>query len=102
MIQANDVVVILRPELDDEGNYDGNFKIIHSVAGPVTMQPTHVYDMSCHAILMSLVLEFVEQGGKPLADEFAAYIDKTHPKLFEEVATALVGGGDNTAATRFH
>jgi hypothetical protein len=104
MIQANDVVVILRPELDDDGNYDGDFKVIHSVVGPVTMQTKHVYDMACHALIMSLMLEFVEQSGKPMADEFAAYIDKTHPKLFEEVAMALVGGGDSTTtiSTRVH
>lgn len=104
MIQANDVVVILRPELDDDGNYDGDFKVIHTVVGPVTVQSEHVYDLSCIALIMSLALEFVEQSGKPLADEFAAYIDKTHPNLFEEVAMALVGGGDKTTtiSTRVH
>lgn len=105
MIQANDVVIVLRPDLDDEGKYGGDFKVIHSVTGPVTMQAEHVYDLACLALIMSLMLEFVEKSDKPLTDEFAAFVEKTHPKVFEEVAMALVGSGGvdtTTISTRVH
>lgn len=98
MIQANDVVIVLRPDLDDEGKYDGDFKVIHAVVGPVTMQAEHVYDMACLALIMSLTLEFIDQSDKSLNDEFVEYVEKAHPKVFEEVATALVNGGTNTTA----
>jgi hypothetical protein len=105
MIQANDVVIVLRPDLDAEGKYDGDFKVIHSVIGPVTMQAEHVYDMACLALIMSLMLEFVEKSDKLLVEEFTAFVEKTHPKVFEEVAVALVssGGVDTTTiSTRVH
>lgn len=98
MIQANDVVIVLRPDLDDEGKYDGDFKVIHAVVGPVTMEAEYVYDMACLALSMSLALEFAEQSNTSLHDEFIAYLEKTHPKVFEEVATALMNGDTNTIA----
>lgn len=105
MLNANDVVIVLRPELDTDGNYDGDFKVIHAVIGPVTMHTKHVYDLSCLGLIMTMMLEYVEQLGKPTTDDFTAYVDKNHPNIFEDLAVALIKGGDNlttTISTRVH
>jgi hypothetical protein len=91
MIEKNDVVVIIRPKLDSKGNYDGDFSIIHSISGPITIDPADMHDVASVGLIMALMLLWMEEN-EEVAEYFEDYVEKNHLDKFEELAVAIATG----------
>tara|TARA_R110000803_G_scaffold32874_5_gene72180 strand:- start:840 stop:1184 length:345 start_codon:yes stop_codon:yes gene_type:complete len=59
-IQPNDVVMVLRPYIDEEGDWDGSFHILNSIHGPVTMDKSDVESLMGLCVLTSSVIQFMD------------------------------------------
>lgn len=91
MIQQNDVVVIIRPKLDRNGEYDGDFSIIHSISGPITIDHADMHDVASVGLIMALMLLWMEEN-EEVAEYFEKYVEKHHLDKFEDLAIAIESG----------
>jgi hypothetical protein len=91
MIEKNDVVVIIRPKLDSGGEYDGDFSIIHTISGPITINPADMHDIASVGLIMSLLLLWIEEN-EDVAEYFEKYVEKHHLDKFEDLAVAIATG----------
>lgn len=92
MIEKNDVVVILRPKLNRSGDYNGDYSVIHSISGPITIDPADMYEVASVGLIMSLVLLWMEEN-EEVAEYFEDYVEKNHLDKFEQLAIAIDSGG---------
>lgn len=95
MIEKNDVVVIIRPKLENDGKYVGNFNIIHTISGPVTINPADMHDVASVGLIMSLLLLWIEEN-KEAAEYFEEFVEKHHLDKFEDLAVAIATGESTT------
>ena len=91
MIQKNDVVIVIRPELDDEGNYVGNYKLMHTICGPITLDPADMEEIASVGLIMSLLMLYIEERSYA-AEDFEEYVEKHHLEKFQDLAIAIQSG----------
>lgn len=60
-IKPNDVVVILRPNFEEETEWDGVFEIIIGGFGPVTMPADSIRDLVSMAMLIATTVQMMEK-----------------------------------------
>jgi hypothetical protein len=63
-IHPNDVAVILRPSFEEGQDWNGNFEIIISGFGPMTMPEENVREMMSMAMLIATVIPMMEKDVK--------------------------------------
>jgi len=59
-LKPNDVAMVLRPNLDEEGDWDGSFVILNSVYGPVTMKQDDLESLMGLCVLVSSVIQYMD------------------------------------------
>ncbi len=77
----NDVAVILRPKFEEDGKWHGEFEVLVTGFGPITMTKEQMDDMIGMGVLLASVVpymehdpEFVDKLGK-FCNEFYGDID---------------------------
>lgn len=63
-IKPNDVALIFRPYLDDEGGWTGQFNVLVSAFGPPTVSEEHISDMMSLAIMLSAAISLIEKDAE--------------------------------------
>lgn len=63
-IQPNDIAIILRPEHKEGEDWNGNFEIIISGFGPVTMSEQDIRELISMAMLVATIVPMMEQDAK--------------------------------------
>lgn len=61
-LKENDVAVILRPQLDSEGNWDESFEVLVTGFGPITMKKEDFDSLLGIGTLLAAVVPFMEQS----------------------------------------
>jgi hypothetical protein len=91
MLEPNDVVVILRPEIVD-GETTGDFKIIQAIVGPVEMDTEDMLDFASVAMMMIVLLSYVEDSGEKVAADVEKYIEENCLHHFDQLREAIESG----------
>jgi hypothetical protein len=91
MLEPNDAVVILRPEIVN-GETTGDFKIIQAVVGPVSMETEDMIDFASIAMMMIVLLSYVEDGGEKIAADVEKYIEEHYLHYFDQLREAIESG----------
>jgi hypothetical protein len=91
MLEPNDVVVILRPEIVN-GETTGDFKIIQAVVGPVSMETEDMIDFASIAMMMIVLLSYVEDAGEKVAADVEKYIEEHCLDHFDQLREAIESG----------
>ena len=63
-IHPNDVAIILRPDYKEGEEWSGNFEILISGFGPVTMPPESIRELISMAMLIATIVPMMEQDEK--------------------------------------
>lgn len=63
-LQPNDVAVILRPLIDEEGNWLGEYEVLVTGFGPVTMTREQMDDMIGMGVLLASVVPLMGKDEK--------------------------------------
>jgi hypothetical protein len=63
-VKPNDVVVILRPNFEEEKEWDGCFEILIGGFGPVTMPADNMRELVSMAMLIGTTVQIMEQDAK--------------------------------------
>lgn len=63
-IHPNDVAIILRPTLEDDQDWNGNFEIIISGFGPMTMSEENARELISMAMLVASIIPMMEKDEK--------------------------------------
>lgn len=92
MLKPNDVVVILRPELTADNTLTGDYKLIHGMAGPVTMDTEDSLKMLSIGMMMVAMLSYLEDADEKTAKSIQEYIDSHFLKQFNALQTAVKNG----------
>lgn len=72
-IKPNDVALILRPYVDDNGGWTGQFNVLVSAFGPPTVSEEHISDLMSLAIMLSAAIALIEKD----ADLAGRLMDKS-------------------------
>ena len=60
-LRPNDVTLILRPILDSDSEWDGNFEILIAGVGPATVPEEETRELISMAMLLATVIPMMEQ-----------------------------------------
>ena len=90
-LEADDVVIIIRPQKKD-GAWTGMYDIIQSVVGPTTLSGKEAYIISYTALMMALLPEYLRED-EEFDDHYNDYVLSVHEELVAELITKhdLVG-----------
>ena len=77
--KPNDVAVILRPIIDKDKKWDGNFELMVCAVGPVTLAEEDMQDMVAVATLMATTVPLMEEDKK-----FTEKVMKKCDEIYEQ------------------
>ena len=92
--KPNDVAVVMRPSMNDSGEWSGDFELMVCVVGPATLPEENMQDMVGIATLMATTVSIMEED-----KSFTARIMKKCDELYEE---GNFGLGDDNAVDNTH
>jgi hypothetical protein len=82
-LRPNDVAIILRPTIQD-GMWAGDFEVLVSGFGPVTLKKEHMDDMIGMGVLVASVVPFMEEH-EDIAKQIMEYCSKYYGDVGEVV-----------------
>ena len=82
-LEADDVVIILRPQKKD-GVWEGTYDIIQSVVEPNTLAKKDAYTVAFTGLLMALLPLYLTED-EDFNDHYIEYIFTEHADLVEEL-----------------
>jgi hypothetical protein len=80
-LRPNDVAIILRPTIQD-GMWAGDFEVLVSGFGPVTLKKEHMDDMIGMGVLIASVVPFMEEH-EDIAKQIMEHCDKYYSHVAE-------------------
>lgn len=92
--KPNDVAVILRPVINADEKWDGDFELMVCAVGPVTLAEEEMQDMIAVATLMATTV--------PMMEEDKAFTEKLMKKCDEIYADGKIDLGDSTVVDDTH
>lgn len=60
-LKPNDVALVLRPIITDENEWDGNFEVFITGAGPITISVENIRDLISMAMLVATTIPMMEE-----------------------------------------
>lgn len=92
--KQNDVAVILRPIVDKDKKWDGNFELMVCAVGPVTLAEEDMQDMLGVATLMATTVSMMEDD--------KTFTEKVMKKCDEIYANGNIDVGDDKPVDKTH
>lgn len=80
-LKPNDVAIILRPNIQN-GKWEGDFEVLVSGFGPITLSKEHMDDMIGMGVLVASVVPFMEEH-EHIAKQIMEYCSKYYSHLGE-------------------
>lgn len=77
--KPNDVAVVMRPVMKDDGEWSGEFELMVCVVGPVTLDEEHMQDLVGVGTLMATTVSIMEED-----TTFTARILKKCDEIYQE------------------
>jgi hypothetical protein len=74
MKKPNDVVIVISPELDENNNFEGKYKITQSIIGPVTMDEEDAFSVMTIGMMMITLFSYYEEKGESFPKDFEDYL----------------------------
>ena len=92
--KPNDVAVIMRPIMKENGEWNGDFELMVCAVGPVTLKEEDMHDMVGVATLMATTV--------PMMEEDKSFTEKIMKKCDEIYADGDIALGDERSVDKTH